>query len=350
MSEREEIARAFIREMQRSRSADHRVVGCAFPGDPNKAGRTAWRVRVVDEVDVLPDNCNVFLAVSAMGRNARGEFRRRRENFGAGLVLMIDDVGTGPGSKFPVSVLDALPPTAMVETSPSNFQATYFFDRPVDDMATFDRLIAAFIREKFLGKDTGQAGVNRVFRPPWGINGKEKYRTEDGEPWKVRCADWAPSRRYSVNQIAEAFGLVLHSRRPYDTRKGATHSKADAIRAFIDTRAALRSCGLLTDERPDLEGWIAVRCPWIHGHSDRANTGAAIREPAPENEYAGAFRCHHGSCEGRGMRHVTEWIAEEAAEVQEMVNEAAGAVEEFEPVEAPGRDENDQHTQGDDQR
>jgi hypothetical protein len=71
---------------------------------------------------------------------------------------------------------------------------------------------------------------------------------------------------------------------------------------------------MLKREEPDLSGWIEMRCPWVEDHSGGTDTGAAIREPAPENEYYGAFRCHHGHCLSKGWADLTDWINEEAVE------------------------------------
>ena len=37
-------------------------------------------------------------------------------------------------------------------------------------------------------------------------------------------------------------------------------------------------------------------------------------EPAPENDYYGAFRCHHGHCINRGWADLTEWVNEQSIE------------------------------------
>ena len=321
---------SFYDEMKRFVPEEARIISCQFRGDPNADVYSKWRARVLNHADQIDDHANVYLCVSAMKRNGRGEFRRRKENFAGGLLLMIDDIGTGKGAKFPMSVLDPLPPTAMIETSPDNFQAMYFFDELVTDMEKFDALIRAFIQRQFLGTDTGQAGVNRVFRPPAGINGKPKYFDERGKPWKVLLAEWNPERRYSVEEIAKAFTLSLVKRRavPRDqTMKDA--AKADKIRHFIATRGRLRAAGMIKREEPDYSGWIHVRCPWTHHHTDGADNGAAIRIPADDNDWYGAFRCHHGHCEDKGWRELTDWLNAEIEDVLELVNEQAGSFEDY---------------------
>lgn len=307
----------FFAEMSKCVPQDSRIMLCQFRGDPGADARGKWKARVIDDPAMANPNANVYLCVSAMRRNDRGEFRRRKDNFAGGLLLMIDDVGDGPAAKFPLSVLDALPPTALVETSPRNFQAVYMFSELVSRMAIFESLINAFIEKQFLGKDTGMAGVNRVFRPPFGVNGKPKHNG-----WRVRCADWQPQNRYSPEQIASAFGLSLVPPRRRLPR-AATADKAERIRAFVAVRAALRSAGMLKRQDSDPSGWTNVRCPWTATHTGGIDNGAAIREPAEDNGWNGAFRCHHGSCADRGWRELTDWLAEEQAELLEMVNKHA---------------------------
>lgn len=320
---------AFFWEMARFVPPEARIMTCQFRGDPNSDIYGKWRARVMRDPSFVDEGANVYLCVSAMKQNARGEFRRRKENFAGGLLLMIDDIGRegAKGAKFPLSVIKPLPPTAMIETSPGNFQAMYFFDRLVDDMELFDALIRAFIERQFLGADTGQAGVNRVFRPPAGINGKPKYHDENGQPWRVRLAGFDPSRRYGVEEIARAYGLSLVRGRRVP--RGATGGKGDKIRNFMNVRGALRAAGMLKREEADYSGWIPVTCPWTHHHTDGADNGAAIRLPEPENDWVGAFRCHHGHCEGRGWRDLTEWLAAEQLEMLELTNRNSGEYHEY---------------------
>lgn len=309
----------FIGGMYQFVPREARVMFCQFPGDPNNDMPGKWVARTLTRVNQLSDDANVYLAVSAMKQNERGEYRRRKENFAGGILLMIDDLGHGSGSKFAMSLIQCLRPTALIETSPDNHQAIYMFDSLVTDAALFDALINGFIAKQFLGKDTGMTGINRVFRPPFGINGKPKYGG-----FKVRCVEWNPAARYSVADIVKAFAIDLASEQRSRVPHHATTGKSDSIRAFIGVRQALRDAGMLKREEADLSGWQDITCPWVGEHTDSADNGAAIREPAEENDYIGAFRCHHGSHEGRGWRELTEWLSENQEIVLANVNQKAG--------------------------
>jgi len=307
----------FIKEMNRFVTDDARVMLCQFRGDPNDDVKGKWRAYVLDNTEIIDQMANVYVCVSAMKKNARGEFRRRKENFAGGILLMIDDLGTGAGAKFPMSTIDAAPPTALIETSKDNYQAVYFFDSIVLDMGKFEALIKAFIDKEFLGKDTGMAGVNRVFRPPAGINGKKKHNG-----WTVKLSEWNPERRYSIEELAKAFELDLSRAGPRIPR-GATANKPDNIRAFIEVRKELTAAGMVKHAEPDMSGWADVECPWTGDHTGGIDNGAAIRLPDEDNAFFGAFKCHHGSCEKKGWRELTDWLADEQMEILELINSTA---------------------------
>lgn len=313
----------FIKAMHKYVPGDLRVMLAQFRGSPHDDIPGKWRTRPLVRESQIDQKANVYFTVSAMKKNERGEYRRRKDNVAGGILLMIDDLGSGPGAKHPLSTINALEPTALIETSPDNYQAIYMFDELVTNLELFDSLIRAFITRKFLGADTGMAGINRVFRPPYGINGKKEYGG-----WTVELREWREEARYSVQEIAEAFGLDL---RPKGREKprGATVDKSDAIRRFVAVRSALRSAGMLKRDDSDKAGWTEIVCPWTDNHSARANTGAAIREPHPDNGFVGAFRCHHASCEGKGWRELTDWLSEEEAAILSSTNANAKPFEHY---------------------
>ena len=59
--------------------------------------------------------------------------------------VMLDDVGSAKGAS--LEQLRALPPSALVETSPDNYQALYLFDTPATDIARVIALQAGLIRD-----------------------------------------------------------------------------------------------------------------------------------------------------------------------------------------------------------
>lgn len=316
-------AARFIAAMQSILPEGGRVVMAQFRGDPNSATDTRWRVRVLNDPGMIDERANVYLCVAAMSAGEDGKFRRLKANFAGGLLLMIDDLGDGLGAKFPLKIIDGAPPTALVETSPGNFQAIYMFKEAVTDALRFDALVNAFVAKEFLGKDTGMKGITRIFRPPAGVNGKPKYGG-----WSVRLAQWNPERRYSVEELVEAFDLALHIQPALPPRVRAHNLPRDGRREeFAELIEILDAAGSIRGEG-STGGWIEIQCPWVEEHSGAVDNGADIRAPAPENDWYGGFQCFHGACEGRRIGTVLDWATAETLDdlvgAVEITNDAAG--------------------------
>lgn len=295
----------FIAELARDLPEQERMILCGFKGDPNAAGPTAWKPRpwyIGREID-MPRSWNGYVTVASFGRAGDGSFRRRTETFRSGRALMIDDIGT----KVDPSVVACLPPTARIETSPGNEQWWYMLDVPERDPARFDGVIRAFISGKLLGADPGMSGVTRVGRLPGFQNDKPQYGG-----WTVQLRELA-DRRYSVDELLDAFGLKINGRRMI-REKLPTEEAVERNRAFAAAYRFLDQRNMLKRHEPDPSGWTEMTCPWVDSHTGRANTGAAIREPASENDFYGAFRCHHGHCIDKGWQEMTDWINEMAIE------------------------------------
>lgn len=216
---------------------------------------------------------------------------------------MVDDVGT----KVDPSAVAALPPTIRVETSPGNEQWWYVLAEPERDAAKFDGVIRAFISSKLLGADPGMSGVTRVGRLPTFENAKPKYGG-----WTCAMRE-LNTRRYTIEELLKGFGLAINGRR-YTREKLPTEEALERNRAFAAAYRFLGQRRMLKRHEPDPSGWTEMSCPWVSDHTGGADTGAAIREPAAENDYYGAFRCHHGHCVDRGWAELTEWINDLAIE------------------------------------
>lgn len=301
-----------------------RVLLNQFPGDPNSDVAEKWRVFPLRDIDQIEPRQNVYVTLSAFGK-LDGKFRRKMEVFAAALAFVIDDLGT----KVPLELIERLPPTLLVETSPGNFQAAYLFKQPVTQIGVFDELVNAFVLTHCGGVDPGMKGVNRVWRPGIGINGKAKYKT-DGKAFQVRVAASNLEARYTVSDLTKAFGLQMRPPRRAKLPNTTSGEIAERIEHFVRVVELLKRQGLMekhADDRLDTwidSGWIYITCPWIDHHTDRANTGTAIRGPAPlgvdesgktvGNDWHGAFKCYHGHCEGKGWAELTDHLIDLAME------------------------------------
>lgn len=310
----------FLHALAAGLPEDQRMIMCGFTGDPYEADQYAWKPipwHPSKPVPLSPQE-NAYVTVGAFGRAEDKTFRRRNETFRAGLALMVDDVGEpgdGSSSRVHRSNLTGMPPSARVMTSPGNEQWWYFLSEPCTDAALFDGLIRAFISGKLFGADPGMSGITRVGRVPGHVNGKKKYNG-----WVCRLEELS-AVRYTPQQLLDGFGLKINGRRTDNVRL----TSADAIernRMFAHVYKWLDQRNMLKRHEPDTSGWTEMRCPWVDGHTNGVDNGAAISEPSPESGYFGGFRCHHGSCASRSWKELTEWVNERSVEELERINAA----------------------------
>jgi hypothetical protein len=293
----------FIEALGRGLPPSERLILCGFVGDPDTAPLHAWRPRPWMPGDRVPfvSKANAYVTVSSFSRALDQTFRRRNETFAAGRALMVDDVGT----KVDRAAVAHVPPSAIVETSPGNEQWWYFLGTPERDSGRFDGVIRAFISGRLLGNDPGMSGVTRVGRLPGHVNGKAKHNG-----WRCELRQLT-DRRFTTDELLARFELKIMGRR--ERREKLTSTEAiERNRLFGAHYRFMRANAMLKKDQPDPSGWTEATCPWVDQHTNAADTGAAIREPDSDNEYYGAFRCHHGHCAGRGWGELTDWINDEA--------------------------------------
>jgi hypothetical protein len=300
----------------------HTII-CGFQGDPNTKDRDQSRRnwcgrpwRLGDRVPGWFDKANAYYTVSTFEPDSQtGELRRRKSEFVEMHVAMVDDVGT----KVRADKL-VLRPSALIETSPGNFQACYFLASDGDSRcrATCERLIDRMIEAGLAinSKDPGMAGVTRYARLPVGTNQKHAYIERLGHPFQVRLAYLEPTRHYAISQMAEAYKLDMTERRARAPVVPIT--PALIARGVSRFEATLEVFKLLGMYRGQHGTWHEVTCPWVDSHTDRADTGAALSEPSESNNWAGGFVCHHGHCRGvRAMKDVRTWLRELVRELNE---------------------------------
>jgi len=272
----------------------------SFTGDPKDA--KGWRAQPWapgKRLPTLSPFANNYVCVSSFHPTLSGEFYRRKILFAALHAVMIDDLGT----KLPMSDL-RLEPSALIETSPGNFQAWLFLVEPITSLPMAETLIDQMIRRGITpDADPGMRGVTRIARLPVGANGKEKYRNAKGAVWLQRVAAANLEIRYTPERIAEVYGLDLtppHRARPAARpRRGVDPESANLL-------DFLRAGGLHREELR--EGYHAILCPWSDQHSDRGKTGTYYMEPNAENSWRGGFECWHGHCAERDINDLVGWI------------------------------------------
>lgn len=271
------------------------------------------------------DNCYVCISSSIKTPNPKTgvpRYWRGESSFGHGLALMVDDVGTGIGSKGELSldaVCSVLAPTAIVQTSPSNYQLWYFLDEPCADMVRFKAFLTGFVAGVLAGKggDSTIRDVSRYGRMPVGVNnkrhgdGKLKYPAgKPDEPVRVRLVSVDYTRRYAMDHIAARFGFQIVK----PVARVLTVSEADnvdeeawfnnywlkiAVKILDDMQMGEGSNGSVVQ---NMSGKFRIQCPWGDEHSNGDVGGAYFRDRIPGAEYDYVFGCAHDTCRKQNKR------------------------------------------------
>jgi hypothetical protein len=273
------------------------------PADATRGEWAGWAVLRPHNVPRIDKRlANTYVVVSTFRPGPDGRYRRRKTHFVGMHAVMIDDIGT----KIEESAI-ALPATVRIETSPANHQDWLKLDPPITDMALAERLVDRMIAAGLTasGKDPGMRGVTRYGRLPQGVNTKPRATG----PWLHRVIEVREDHAYTAEEIAEAYALDLSP--PPPRRQHGVIGDPSGAETLI---GKLQAVGLY--QGPLSDGWHAITCPWVHQHTNAIDTGTAYREPAEVNGWHGAFRCHHGHCDDRRVRHLREFFAHLAQEVR----------------------------------
>ncbi|WGN90719.1 DNA primase [Burkholderia phage vB_BglM_WTB] len=273
-------------------------------------------------------NCYVCISSSIKTENPKTKqmrYWRGEASFGHGLALMVDDIGTGKGSKGNLTVeflSSILEPTAVVETSPGNHQLWYFLEEPEENMVRFKAFLSCFV-EKVLqkGGDNTIKDVSRYGRMPLGINNKRhgpdaafKYAGSDGKPFEVVLRSAEYGRRYTIDAIARAFSFDIVVPAKHRTRSEDI-DVAELAADFRWLELAETICGRLgMGEGSDgqvtqnMSGKYRIRCPWGDEHTNGDPFGAYFRGPIPGAEVEFVFGCGHDTCRKIAKRTWTTFV------------------------------------------
>jgi hypothetical protein len=300
----------FLNAMLPSLLDNARALTCAFPGDPADGRWWPQPWRPGTATFYLRSGTNNYACISAFYPDpATGQYRRRKAEFAQMHALMVDDINT----KVPKQKI-RLPLSALVETSPGNFQGWYFLGKSPGscNFATADAVLKAMIASGLTadGADPGMAGVTRVGRLPVGINGKRKYVERLGHPFQCRAVDWHPERRYTLEEVAKAYKLDTGIHQQRTRASGAPRmalAKLPRGEATARVQAFERMLKILADNGMYLGArgpWRDIECPWVDEHTDAKVTGSALHVPTEGNAWLGGFKCHHGHCQHRTVADV----------------------------------------------
>lgn len=311
----------FLRTLFDGLTGDTSALVTSFKGNPATVSPSAWKSRRwQDGVTALPAIANNYFALAAFRPDKTGEYRRKKDNFVALHVVMLDDIG----GKVPMECV-TLPPTWLLETSPGNHQAGYLLTEPITDGLLADRLMNAIVAAELC--DPGANGPRaRLARLPVAVNGKHS------PPFACRMLTWKPDLRYSVADLVNGLQLEMQAERVKRvTAKNHQARPNDGDPVLIPrpeenaVLAALRERGLY--KAPLGDGKHDMTCPWVHEHTGAIDGGTAYFEP-DDNWPVGGFKCLHGHCAERHIRDLLSYLGVEinAARMKPTIRIVAGEI------------------------
>jgi hypothetical protein len=198
------------------------------------------------------------------------------------LFMMLDDIGTK--SKVP-----PLQPTAIVETSPGNYQYWYAYA----EQPTVEEHCAALTAIAEAGyTDPGATNAVRNCRLPGSVNVKPKR-----EAFVCREVEFNKVE-YTLAEICAALGVTP-----------AEVGNAQRITFRVkdtgnDTVLAWLSENGLVTSGVNAEGWCGVVCPNHEGHTD----GQIEARYKPQDR---SFCCYHAHCEHLDSKFFCDWVSEQ---------------------------------------
>lgn len=260
---------------------------------------------------------NTFFTISVFHPDpVDGRQRRRKVAFDKAYAVVIDDVDlrgfAGTSAKVGADKVK-LDPSWVLETSPGNYQLGYILGGGDARGGKVNALLDALVESGLCpdGSDPGMKGVTRYVRLPVGRNTKAKYGVEG---FDHVLSGWHPSRVYTLEEVAEAYG-VLAQVEAADDDIGGTGAGVNIPPEDDTLWNALLKSGTVSSHDAG-KGLLHVTCPFVDEHTGRSDSGTAYLG-------GGRWNCHHGHCVDRFFDEFTEKFREEYPEAwKEAVRES----------------------------
>lgn len=188
----------------------------AFIGNPD--GHPGWHGRPYDgslQARTIVDGYgrqNAYFSTAALNE-IEGIVKRKKTHFARLLALVVDD---------PKAVELLAPPSWILNTSPGKNQVGFLLDEQDPDCANLklvDTLVTRMVTMGLIGGDKSGNNAVRYVRLP---NGENQKPRETGH-FQVRLLQWAPNKRYTLEDAAGALQIDLD-----DIRKIAASPEAQS--------------------------------------------------------------------------------------------------------------------------
>jgi hypothetical protein len=199
------------------------------------------------------------------------------------LFMMLDDIGTK-------SRVPPLEPTAIVETSPGNYQYWYAYS----EQPTVEEHCAALTAIAEAGyTDPGATNAVRNCRLPGSVNVKPGR-----DAFVCRQVEFNPKNEYTLAEICAALGVT-----PAETGTARAITFRVKDTGNDNVLAWLNENSLVTSG-VNAEGWCGVVCPNHEGHTD----GQIEARYKPQDR---SFCCYHAHCEHLDSKFFCSWVSEQ---------------------------------------
>lgn len=300
-----------------------RLFTVSFTGHPKEGKWSGQAISLRDSVS-LPKDTNAYFSLAIFWPDKSGKYVRQKKYHAASYCFILDDVG----SKIDPSKIK-LKPSWIIETSPGNYQYGYIFQVSVTDPTALDLLFKK-LKEKGL-TDPGAGGfATRLARLPVAINGKYN------PPFMTKLIAFEPDQRYSFKDLMHGLGLDEDSQpaNSIASKKSRKADSDDSEQLFIAKAAenpvvtALKARSIYKSEEDS--GRHGLTCPWVHEHTDQADSGTVYFEPGKDFP-RGGFKCHHGHCADRNLYDLLDHlgISPSVAQHRPVIRTQAGKIPEM---------------------
>lgn len=289
---------------------DASIAVCSKSGDPTQGGWSA--LATTPDSLTLNSNQNNYVNCSSFSNNI--DFNVKKENFKGLHCLLLDDIGTKVNS----DQLKGFELSALIETSPGNHQGLIILEHPITDADDAANLQKSLIAANLC--DPGAGGVSRWARLPMGINGKDKYKDENGQVFSCKLVEWRPEKRYTPEQIKVALKLPVTTSTTAEAVKGSQSAMSAQPYAVYTPKplenpviTALKARGLYKE--PLSDGKHDITCPWLENHTDQIDGGTAYFEPSSDFPLGG-FCCQHSHKDNYHIGDILDYLDVEPSDAR----------------------------------
>lgn len=285
-----------------------------------------------------------YFSTSTVTSDVNNCLYNRQKLFKRMFCIVLDDIGTGAGSKCKDSALPDLLKNNYswrLETSPDNFQYGYLLDKPIEDL----NMAKEFVKIIYGAGpwDSGGAMPNKLVRLPCGVNLKQKYAKHD-ELWMINQGAADKKRdfkfKYSPDELLTAVNAGVtwadikdgtanrldprHTQGTTAWRDGVFQSNLHGV--VDDVLEWLNGKELIVNENND---WVDIICPWGKEHSDGINTAGYKPLGYGDLPERRLFHCFHDHCKNNRTREFLNWVKHSKGPIVPMVDPVPALVSQW---------------------